>query len=145
MSVHTWGHFAHYFLPRVGAEKSERTMLALMCWAAAEGNSAANNLFNTTLRTANSWTLAGNTHGVQEYRYFQEGVWANAYTLNYGARKNLYGYGDIRAALVRQMRPRATLEAIERSAWGTGGLALRVYDTIPDATILDYRLRALKS
>lgn len=90
----------------------------------AEGNSARCNPFNTTEKVAGSTPLPGNTAGVQEYPTMKIGLEATARTLTYGADHKQYGYEKIRYAFRNDMGALRILWAWERSAWGTGGLAL---------------------
>lgn len=137
----TRGQFAHHFLPKIGAEKTERTMLVMLSWMQAEGDAGRFNPLNTT------WHLPGSTRfnsaDVQNYLSFDDGVKATALTLNTGARHNEHGYLAIRHALVKNQKPEVALQAVEESAWGTGGLALRVYEETPDAVILGLRSHRL--
>lgn len=137
----TRGHFAHYFLPMIGAEMSENNLLMLMSWCQAEGDAGRFNPLNTTQHMPGSTRF--NSADVQNYGTFNDGVVATAKTLNFGADHNQFGYDAIRRALRKGSIPRLGLEAVEASAWGTGGLALRVYNDTPNAKILNLRFHQL--
>lgn len=121
---YTRGEFARALLPKVGAHASRRNMRAMMAWMAAEGDAGRFNPLNTTQPMLGATDF--NSVGVKNYASFEDGVAATAETLNYGAKRNQFGYLRIRRALHRSEPARRTLEAVENSAWGTGGLGLRV-------------------
>lgn len=137
---YTRGEFARAFLPKVGASTSDNNMLVLMAWMQAEGDAGRYNPLNTTQHMPGSTRF--NFADVQNYLTFgglTGGVRATAKTLNFGARTGQHGYKPIRHALAVNAKPSIALAAIEASAWGTGGLALRVYEDTPDATLLELR------
>lgn len=115
--------FAKALLRHLGAPITLRNMWVLISWMQAEGGAAKNNPLNTT----EEWPGATvyNWVGVKNYPKFGDGVQATARTLNYGADRGLYGYGAIRHGLRHNAYALDTLEAVERSMWGTGGLAVR--------------------
>lgn len=115
--------FALSLLLEIEAPGTQRNLWALVSWMQAEGGSAAYNPLNTTLLMPGSTNY--NSVGVQNYTSFRQGIEATAYTLNYGADRGLYGYKPIRRRLRRSAWAKWTLTAVERSVWGTGGLALR--------------------
>lgn len=133
----TRGRFARRFLRGIGAPVTRDNMLAMMSWMQAEGDAGRFNPLNTTLTEPGSTTF--NWVGVQNYRNWKDGVRATVKTLSYGANRDLYGYGRIRGALRNGHNPRGVLEAVEESAWGTGGLALRVYEGTANSTLLGYK------
>lgn len=137
----TRGHFAYHFAPKVGAELVENNLLTLLSWMQAEGDAGRFNPLNTTWEMPGSTTF--NFAHVQNYLTFDDGVIATAKTLNAGAKADKFGYHDIRNALHRKAHPRITLEAIERSSWGTGGLALRVFEDTDNEVILATRFHWL--
>jgi hypothetical protein len=125
----TRGQFATALLKLIDAPVTRRNRRALLAWMQAEGDAGRYNPLNTT----HDWPGATdfNWVGVKNYDSFVAGVAATAATLNYGADHGLYGYRQIRRDL-RLSEPAAqTLGAVERSEWGTGGLALRVLQTVP--------------
>lgn len=133
----TRGQFAHYFLPKIGAKMSEANLLMLMSWCQAEGDAGRFNPLNTTQHMPGSTRF--NSADVQNYGSFMDGVVATAKTLNFGADHAQFGYAAIRNALRAGSNPRIGLEAVEASAWGTGGLAVRVYEGTPNAKLLNLR------
>jgi len=119
---YTRGQFARALLPRLGAQVTTHNTRALMAWMQAEGDAGRFNPLNTTKKMPGSTNFNG--VGVQNYASFEDGVQATADTLNYGAKRGLYGYHAIRHCLRINAPARRTLRAVERSEWGTGGLAL---------------------
>lgn len=119
---YTRGQFARALLPKVGAEATTHNMRAMMAWMQAEGDAGRFNPLNTTHSMPGATNF--NSVGVKNYKTFGDGVAATAKTLNYGADRGLYGYRPIRHALHANLPARRTLFAVERSQWGTGGLAL---------------------
>lgn len=115
--------FAKQLLPKVGAKATKRNLWAVVSWCQAEGGSAAFNPLNTTLDRPGATNY--NSVGVKNYTSLAQGVEATAATLNYGADWDLYGYKPIRKHLRGDSWASLTLRAVERSVWGTGGLALR--------------------
>jgi len=120
--AYTRGQFARALLPKVGAKVTVHNMRAMMAWCQAEGDAGRFNPLNTT--HAEPGATDFNSVGVKNYVSFADGVAATAETLNYGASHGLYGYREIRRALRDNLPARRTLFAVERSQWGTGGLAL---------------------
>lgn len=119
---YTRGQFARALLPKVHAQVTTHNMRALMAWMQAEGDAGRFNPLNTTKDMPGATDF--NSVGVKNYRLFEDGVAATAATLNYGARKLLYGYHEIRLGLLSNAPAWKTLRAVEVSEWGTGGLAL---------------------
>jgi hypothetical protein len=120
--AYTRGQFARALLPKIGAEVTTHNMRALMAWMQAEGDAGRFNPLNTTHDMPGATDF--NSVGVKNYASFNHGVAATAETLNYGADRDLYGYSAIRRRLHLNRAAYRTLLAIERSAWGTGGLAM---------------------
>ncbi len=118
----------HAFYEALGVPHTNRNAWAGMSWIVAEGSVAAWNPLNTTQRMPGSWTLAGNTAGVQEYPDFETGLAATVRTIEQADPK--LGYVLILERLRASARARRTLRAVERSRWGTGGLALRCLDQV---------------
>lgn len=107
----------------LGLEPTKRRMWAWVSWMQAEGGSAKFNPLNTTQEMPGATDF--NWVGVKNYVSFKQGVQATIKTLNYGARHDLFGYRPIRQDLVKNAWASKTLLDIERSEWGTGGLALK--------------------
>lgn len=120
--------FADALLREIDAPITDRNRWALVSWMQAEGSAAR---FNP-LATTQDWPGATNFNwaGVKHYASLEDGVAATARTLNYGADRELYGYRPIRHRLRANAWARNTLKAVEESAWGTGGLALRCLRTV---------------
>lgn len=114
---------ARQLLPKIGARATKRNLWALVSWMQAEGGNAAFNPLNTTLDRPGATNYNG--VGVKNYVSLAQGVEATAETLNYGADRGFYGYRPIRKRLRGNAWASLTLLAVERSVWGTGGLALR--------------------
>lgn len=130
--------YAHYLIDRVNVLLNEKydpnpiqiphtshNADAFMSWMQAEGGNAWYNPLNTTWVTNDSWIY--NSAGVRSYPTFSAGVDAEARTLIL-TRPEL-GYYIIRQHLRQNDPPKQTLQAVESSQWGTGGLAVRV---LPD-------------
>lgn len=115
--------FARAVLKGIEAPDSKRNLWALVSWMQAEGGSAKWNPLNTTQEMAQATDY--NWVGVKNYVSFEQGVAATVKTLNYGADRGLYGYKPIRRRLRKNAWAYWTLRAVEKSIWGTGGLALR--------------------
>lgn len=115
--------FARRLLPMVGAKPTKRNLIAIISWCQAEGGAARFNPLNTTQVMPGSSNY--NWVGVKNYVNLDQGLTATARTLNYGAERGLYGYRPIRHRLRRNRPARYTLAAVEKSDWGTGGLAQR--------------------
>lgn len=113
--------FARALLPKIGAPTTKRNLVALVAWQRAEGIAGKFNPLNTTLGAQGATDF--NSVGVKNYVSFLQGVEATAKTLNYGADRGLYGYRQIRKRLRGNSFAWLTLRAVEKSAWGTGGLA----------------------
>lgn len=143
MSDYTYEQFARALLPKVGCKRvpfvgllTKRRARALYCHMYAEGHGGAFNPMNSTLQRPGSRAI--NSVGVQDYVSFAQGVEATAETLNYGARKNVYGYRPIRRRLRFNASAKSVLEAVENSLWGTGGLAREVWEKNGKANIDGY-------
>lgn len=124
--------FARRFLDGVGAPPSDRNLEAVLSWMQGEysytftGPKADNNPLNTTKSASGATNF--NSVGVKNYVSAEQGVRATIDTLLSGARMagDPYHYAPILEALRRNFRPRRTLRRVEKSAWGTGGLAKKV-------------------
>lgn len=115
--------FARALLKEIDAPITQRNLWAICAWIQAEGSNASFNPLATTQDMPGDTKF--NSVGVRNYVSFEQGVQATAKTLNYGADREIYGYKPIRRRLRRNRWAYWTLRAVEASAWGTGGLALR--------------------
>ena len=115
--------FAQHLLAEIGAKPTKRNLWAIVSWVQAEGSNASFNPLATTQDMPGATKF--NSVGVRNYTSFEQGIEATAKTLNYGADRDLYGYKPIRKRLRGNSWAALTLRAVERSVWGTGGLALR--------------------
>lgn len=122
----TRGNFARDFLPLIGAPITTHTLVTTMAWMQAEGDAGEFNPLNTTEPRPGSTDF--NWVHVQNYLRYLDGLTATARTLNYGADHDQFGYKAIRLGLRRDEPAVVTLRAVERSAWGTGGLASKVLE-----------------
>lgn len=120
------GQFAYAFCKGVGVEieRYDEAQLAIVCWIAAEGGFAKCNPLNTTLWRPGCSNY--NSVGVKNYPSIDVGIEATASTLNYGADRFRYGYRPIRRRIRKNRNAERILKAVEKSEWGTGGLALQV-------------------
>jgi len=114
--------FAIDFLKAIKAPTTKRNKLVIVSWIQAEGGTARNNPLNTTHDAPGATDY--NWVGVKNYPTYEVGVQATAETLKYGADRRLYGYRLIRTRLRANAGSIGTLRAVEKSEWGTGGLAL---------------------
>lgn len=110
--------------------RGRRNMVALIAWQAAEGGPEAPqakfNPLNTTRRMPGSTDF--NWVHVQNYTSESSGLEATARTLF--ETNPIFGYTPIINRLRRGARPRSTLDAVESSSWGTGGLAKSIVDDV---------------
>lgn len=116
--------WARIFLDGIGAPATKRNRLVIVSWIQAEGGDAQWNPLNSTHDAVGATDY--NWVGVKNYPTLSVGLDASVATLEYGASHDLYGYRPIRKLLRAGARPKRTLRAVERSDWGTGGLALKV-------------------
>lgn len=117
------------FCKLMGYPMHGNNQLTLVAWMAAEGSpdnppQAKFNPLNTTQRMQGSTQF--NSIGVQNYVSLEQGLEATKLTLQSKGHR----YWLIRRRLRRNARPRRTLRAVERSAWGTGGLARSIVDDV---------------
>lgn len=117
-----WAGFPH------GDDKrGHHNLWALVAWEAAEGGAdgtqqARWNPLNTTWRLPGSVDF--NWVGVQSYRSQEDGL--NATLLTLRQPDPYLAFAPIYNHLLRGDRAALTLSSVEASAWGTGGLALRI-------------------
>lgn len=108
------------FYGALSVPHTTRNARAGIAWMQTEGGSARWNPLNTTKRMPGSTDY--NSVGVQNYPDFDTGLAATLSTI----RELGHGYETILKRLHASARPRRTCKAIDSSAWGTGGLILRV-------------------
>ena len=116
--------WATHFLKWLDAPVTKRTTRALVCWIHAEGTAAVWNPLATTQRMPGSTDF--NSVGVQNYPSEQVGLDATGKTILYTG----HGYEVIVSRLRKDRRTSSILKAVEASDWGTGGLALLVWQSI---------------
>lgn len=110
------------WLPMIDAVPQSQNVGACVSWIQAEGTyQTINNPLNTTLDYSGVVRLH-NDVGVKVYDTRQRGLEANAKTI----LQSGHGYEAIIAGL-RANDAEATLQAVEASEWGTGGLSLEVW------------------
>src|SRR5262252_3125496 len=118
--IHDW---RERILVGVGVPVTNENLKFLDAWSRAEGGSASNNPFNTTLQTGGSTgfynQLPGGI-GVQNYGSPQAGIDATVNTLTNGR------YGNIIGALKRGDNAMNAANALAASHWGTGGLVQKI-------------------
>ena len=107
------GPFSNGVVRKLGAEVTLHTRRALMAENQAEGVAAANNAYNTTLRTGCSTTF--NHVGVQNYCTPEEGMNATVRTLKFPN----HGYERIIRAIRNNAPAIVIVRAFGRSDWGT--------------------------
>jgi hypothetical protein len=133
----TRGMFARRFLHGIGAPITDHTLAAMMAWMQAEGDAGRYNPLNTTQDEPGATVF--NWVGVKNYVSWEQGVKATVKTLSFGANHEQFGYQPIRAHLRNSDQPLTVMEAVERSAWGTGGLARRVLEETGEHALLTNR------
>src|SRR5215471_7117037 len=107
----------------VGVPVTPDNLRFLDAWARAEGGSASNNPFNTTLQTGGStgfYNQLGGGIGVQNYGSPQAGIDATVNTLTNGR------YGNIIGAMRQGNNAYAAAQALAASPWGTGALVEKI-------------------
>lgn len=124
---HTASGWATDFLTAIGAPASNRNVNAVVAWENQEsgGGGGRFNPLNTTQTGYVGETPANynNGHPVLNYTTYADGLAANAQAFNSGARKGLYGYDQILAALNSKSASVSDIfAAIDASSWGTKGL-----------------------
>lgn len=138
--------WATLFLEAIGAPVTSTTLQGMLRWIAAEGGHWANaawfNPLNTTKVLPGSYPMNHNPNGnggtpVQAYTDWEQGLYANVYTIGLGG----HGYDKIIAAL-RAQNLDAFVAAVNASGWGTinsfaaGGLVGRNGGRLTDSPIL---------
>lgn len=125
--------FYSKILSGIGAPVSPENKKFMYAWRAAEGGAAAFNPFNTTKSAPGATNY--NSVGVKNYISEQQGIESTIKTLLNGKYNEIVG--ALRDGGAGSARMAA--EALARSPWGTGDLALRVLISGPDRKPI-YRL-----
>lgn len=118
MAAPTVANWQAALLGLLGAPVTPHTLAYLNAWQRAEGGTATNNPFNTTLPYANGSSY--NSVGVRNYPTPQAGLQATARTLLNGR------YGEIVKGLRTNAPPQVDAQALANSPWGTGSLVLKI-------------------
>lgn len=120
----TRDEWAAAFCLGIGAPATKANRQAIVSWIQAEGGTAKWNPLNSTLKVDGSWDY--NKVPVQNYPSYVKGLGASVATLLDGAEMvgDPYGYRPILFNLKSNRGSIRVLRAVERSQWGTGGLAL---------------------
>jgi hypothetical protein len=107
---------------------TQRNLVALIAWIAAEGGPPSPQAKWNPLNTTQPWPGATtfNWVGVKNYATHADGLNATAKTFQWTG----HGYESIVERLKKSARPRRTLAAVEASSWGTGGLAKSIVDDV---------------
>ena len=112
--------FYEAILRGIGAPVTGNTLVVIYAWRQTEGGKATYNPFNTTWKKPGSTPYGKNVAGVQNYATPQDGVNATVQTL-VNPR-----YATIVGLLQSDASPRAVVDAITKSSWGTKELLVRV-------------------
>jgi hypothetical protein len=124
----TRNDWAHHFINAIGAVHCDKNAWVLISWMQAEGGTAKWNPLNTTQPMPGATNY--NWVGVKNYPSFEVGLEATVKTIKQTHAS--LGYIPILNGLRNCHRAKRTLRAVEKSAWGTGGLALRVLPYVKD-------------
>lgn len=129
--------WVHDFLRKLGYPITTSNKYALVSWIQAEDGTIAPgeqvhlaryNPLNSTRKMPGSTDFNKNVPPVQNYVSYEQGLGAAVATL----QEQQTGYVLIRRHLRHGDPAPQTLQAVEDSAWGTGGLALRVLPQVRD-------------
>jgi hypothetical protein len=114
--------FYKSILKCLGAEPTKSNMLFMYAWRQAEGGSAKNNPFNTTMKMEGATNY--NNVGVKNYQTSEDGIEATCKTLKNGRDK--YGYDKIIDGLKNDVGLSKLSDAVVNSKWGTKDLLSRI-------------------
>jgi hypothetical protein len=120
--------WAHSLLKWMGLPDSERNIVALIAWQAAEGGPPNDQAKWNPLNTTQPMPGADDFNWVHVKNYPSETAGLDATAKTFKTPNQ--GYEKIVKRLGRSARPRRTLKAVERSAWGTSGLAKSIVDDV---------------
>jgi hypothetical protein len=114
--------FYKKILSCLGAEPTKGNMSFFYAWRQAEGGTAANNPFNTTMKMPGATKYKDNTHGVKNYKSVEDGIEATCKTLK------LRYYTDIVDGLKNDVGLKKLSRMSSLKIWGTGDLLASVAD-----------------
>ena len=114
--------FYKKILSCLGAEPTKGNMSFFYAWRQAEGGTAANNPFNTTMKMPGATKYKDNTHGVKNYKSVEQGIEATCKTLK------LHYYTDIVDGLKNDVGLKKLSRMSSIKTWGTGDLLSSVAD-----------------
>ena len=114
--------FYKKILSCLGAEPTKGNMSFFYAWRQAEGGTAANNPFNTTMKMPGATKYKDNTHGVKNYKSVEDGIEATCKTLK------LNYYTDIVNGLKNDVGLKKLSRMSSIKKWGTTSLLASVAD-----------------
>lgn len=114
----------------LGAKPTRGNMLFMYAWRQAEGGSAKNNPFNTTLKYPGATNY--NSVGVKNYKTAKDGVEATCKTLKNG--RETYKYDKIIDGLKNDIGVSKLVDAVVNSGWGTKEILRKVYQGYVDGS-----------
>jgi hypothetical protein len=114
--------FYKKILSCLGAEPTKGNMSFFYAWRQAEGGTAANNPFNTTMKMPGATKYKDNTHGVKNYKSVEQGIEATCKTLK------LHYYTDIVDGLKNDVGLKKLSRMSSIKTWGTSNLLASVAD-----------------
>jgi hypothetical protein len=114
--------FYKKILSCLGAEPTKGNMSFFYAWRQAEGGTAANNPFNTTMKMPGATIYKNNTHGVKNYKSVEDGIEATCKTLK------LSYYTDIVNGLKNDVGLKKLSRMNSIKTWGTSDLLASVAD-----------------
>ena len=114
--------FYKKILSCLGAESTKGNMAFFYAWRQAEGGTAANNPFNTTMKMPGATIYKNNTHGVKNYKSVEDGIEATCKTLK------LHYYTDIVDGLKNDVGLKKLSRMRSIKTWGTTDLLASVAD-----------------
>jgi hypothetical protein len=122
--------WARLFLSRIRAPITHKNLVAMVAWMAAEGGPQTRQATWNPLNTTMPWTGSTifNAVGVRNYPSLNDGLEASIKTIKLPG----VGYEAIIRRLRKSANPGRTLDAVETSSWGTGGLAARIVGDVKD-------------
>ena len=106
----------------VGAKPTTGNMSFMYAWRQAEGGTASNNPFNTTMKMPGATLYKNSSAGVKNYKSEEEGIEATCKTLK------LSYYTDIVNGLKNDVGLKELSRMRSLKTWGTGDLLAKVAD-----------------